>query len=63
MKTLSILKNALQLIADGTTDTHYPYRAAPRDVLMDFARDALRRYDASEGKAGKASPGVGKRKP
>lgn len=28
-------------IASGTTDTEYPLRAAPREALMDYARQAL----------------------
>lgn len=48
MKSKIILEDALRLIAEGTTDTEYPLRAAPRDVLRDYAKDAIKRYDASE---------------
>lgn len=39
-----ILKNALELIAAGTVDVQYPFRCAPREVLMKHAKDALRNY-------------------
>ena len=40
-----ILKNALELIARGTVDVQYPLRCAPRETLMDYAKDALSRYE------------------
>jgi hypothetical protein len=40
-----ILKNALELIAQGTVDMQFPLRCAPREVLMKHAKDALSRYE------------------
>ncbi len=47
MKSPIILEDALKRIAEGTVDAQYPYRDRPRDVLMAFAREALRRYEES----------------
>ena len=43
-KPTTILIKALELISQGTIDKCYPFRCAPRDVLMEYAKDALVQY-------------------
>jgi hypothetical protein len=48
MKSPIILEDALRLIAEGTVDMRYPFRCAPREVLMERAKKALSDYEASD---------------